>query len=516
MSEPLSDSLKKIGRGTGIAMVGMLVVLVFGFIIRLIVARYGSEADYGIYSLVLVVFSFATIFAGLGLYQGATRCIAYFRGTGEVAKVSGTIAVSLQLATAAGIIIAVAIFFSAEAIAVNIFHAPDLALALRIFAIAIPFSTLINVIVAIFRGFDRMEPQACFQYILFNVLFLFFVLAVALLALPFRAFFYAYLTAIVLTFIALAAYTTKKLRRPIISFDRRANISVRKELLLFSLPLLGTAMLSMTILWGDTLMLGYFKVPEVVGLYNAASPLARFIYLPMAVMLLIYTPVSTGLYSQNLMAELRRNYTILTKWVVSLTLPIFLVLCLFPEAVLNLFFGSSYIAAAPALRILLLGFIINNFFGPREGILIALGQSKFLLWSNSAVVALNVVLNIVLIPPLGMVGAAIASAVAFILASIIHTTKVYLLCGAQPFSRNLLKPVVVSVVLVFLFQLIVGGLTVTWWMLPLLFILYYAIYGAAVVLTRSFDQEDIAVLLEMEKRSGINTAAIKRILSRFV
>jgi hypothetical protein len=53
-------------------------------------------------------------------------------------------------------------------------------------------------------------------------------------------------------------------------------------------------------------------------------------------------------------------------------------------------------------------------------------------------------------------------------------------------------------------------------MLPLLFILYYVVYAAAVVLTRSFDREDIAMLLEIEKLSGINFAPIKKILSRFV
>ena len=517
MSEPLSDSLKKIGRGTGIAMVGMFAALLLQFIARLIIARYGLEANYGIFSLALVILNFAMILACLGLQEGATRYIAYFRGKEEAAKVRGTIAVSLELATAASIIIAVAIFFSAEVIAVNIFHAPDLAPALRIFAIAIPFFTLINILAAIFRGFDKVEPQAYFQYSLFNILFLSFVLVVALLDLPFRAIFYAYLAAIVLTFIALAAYTTKKLPQPITLLDRHANISVRKDLFVFSLPLLGAVMLFMIILWMDTLMLGYFKMPEVVGLYNATYPLIYLISAPMATLLLIYTPVATGLYSQNLMAELRRNYTILTKWVVSLTLPIFLVLCLFPEAVLNLLFGAGYIAAAPALRILSLGFIVNNLFGPNANTLLALGESRFIMWSVLAAAIMNVLLNIALIPSLGIVGAAIASAVSLTLSRIIVAVKLYSLCQAQPLSKNLLKPVVVSVALAFLFQFIVGGfLTVTLWMLPLLFILYYAIYGTAVVLTRSFDKEDIAMLLEIEKRSGINAAPIKKILSRFV
>ena len=111
MTEPLNDSLKKIARGAGITMVGTVIGLLFGFIARLIIARYGLEANYGIFSLALVVLTFATMLACLGLQQGATRYIAYFRGKEETAKARGTIAVSLQLATAASIIILISRFF---------------------------------------------------------------------------------------------------------------------------------------------------------------------------------------------------------------------------------------------------------------------------------------------------------------------------------------------------------------------------------------------------------------------
>jgi O-antigen/teichoic acid export membrane protein len=517
MVEPLTDSLRKIARGTGIALIGSFLALLLGFIIRLIIARYGSEADYGIYSLAIVIMTFATTLVSLGLPDGVTRYIAYFRGKGESVKVRGVISYSLQLAAAASIIISIALFFSAEYIASNIFHTPDLARALKIFAIGIPFFTLINILVSVFRGFDRMEPQAYFQYILFNFLFLLLVLVLVLFHLSFASLFYTYVIALILTFVALMIYTIKKLPQPI-SFSRdQSSAGVRKELLFFSLPLLVTALLATIILWLDTLLLGYFKTPEIVGLYNAARPMAQFVSEPLALMLLIYTPVATGLYSQNLMAELRRNYTITTKWIVSLTLPFFLVLCLFPEAILNLFFGPTYTAAAPALRILSLGFIISNFFGPNQSILLAMRETKFIMWTVLATAIISVILYIVLIPPFGIIGAAISLAVSVIVAKIIIAIKVYLLCRAQPLSKNLLKPVVASIILTLIFKLAAGHLmAISWWILLLLFILYYAIYGMAVVLTRSFDREDIALLLEIERMSGINAAPLKKILSRFV
>jgi O-antigen/teichoic acid export membrane protein len=517
MLEPLSDSLRKIARGTGIALVGTFLALLLGFVTRLIVARYGSEADYGIYSLAIVVITFATTLVGLGLPDGTARFVAYFRGRGETAKVRGVTSVSLQLTTAASIIVSIALFFGAEYIASNIFHSPGLTPALKVLAIGIPFFALTNILVSVFRGFDRMEPQTYFQYILFNILFLLFVSVLAMLHLSFVYLFYTYVAALIITFIALLLYAMRKLPQPITFANWRSNTAVSKELVIFSLPLLATGVLSTIILWLNTLLIGYFKTPEAVGLYNAASPLAKFISEPLGLMMLIYTPVATGLCSQNLIAELRRSFVISTKWLVSLTLPFFLVLLLFPEAVLNLFFGSAYVVAAPALRLLSLGFIISNLFGPNQSILLAMGQTRFVMWTALFAAIISVILNLVLIPPLGIVGAAIAMGISILLIQVVIGIKAYSICRAQPMSKNVIKPVAASIVLAILFKIATGYLvTINWWMLLLFFILYYAIYGVAVVLTRSFDHEDILVLLEIEKMSGINAAPIKKILGRFL
>jgi hypothetical protein len=115
------------------------------------------------------------------------------------------------------------------------------------------------------------------------------------------------------------------------------------------------------------------------------------------------------------------------------------------------------------------------------------------------------------------VGAAIAMGVSIILIQVVTVVKAHSLCHAQPISKNVLKPVVASIVLALLFKVATAHLVIiNWWMLLLFFILYYAIYGVAIVLTRSFDHEDIVVLLEIEKMSGINAAPIKRILGRFL
>jgi len=234
-------------------------------------------------------------------------------------------------------------------------------------------------------------------------------------------------------------------------------------------------------------------------------------------MALIYMPVTSGLYAQRLIPEIRRNFSILTKWLCSAMLPLFLVMFLFPEIVLSFLFGSNYALAANALRILSLGFIISNLLGPNRATLIVMGKSQFTMWATLAAAVLNIGLNIALIPPLGIEGAAIAATVALVSINLIVSWKIYSLGRIQPLSKNLIKPTLASLALIFLIQFIFGNfVTVTWWMLPLILIFYYGIYGLAILLTRSFDKEDIAMLLSIEKTVGVNLSIVKNIVRRFL
>ena len=517
MFEPLDDSLTKIARGTGIALVGIASGLLFNLIARLIIARYGLQANYGIFSLALATLGIAAVLASLGLPRGAARYIAYFRGKEDTAKIHETISSSIKLSAVTSIAFSLVIFFTAESIALKLFHAPDLTLPLKIFSAGIPFFVLMQVLTSIFRGFDRVEPRVIFRYIMLNILFIVILAATIFFHLPFNTMFYGYLATLIITFTTSAIYTARKLPQLTGSTDARDTKPITKELLLFSLPLMGVTVLRMVITWTDTIMLGYFKTPEIVGLYNAAYPLAQSISVPLTALVLIYTPITTGLYSRNLMSELRRNYTISTRWLMFIVLPIFLVLFLFPGTAIKLLFGASYIPAVAALKILSFGFIISNLMGPNGATLTATGHTRFLMWATLTAAILNIVLNTLLIPPMGIAGAAIASAVSLILINIIRTAKLYSLYQAQPLSKNLLKPIIICVPLAFLIQAVAQHfLTINWWVLVILFILYYGIYVMTTLLTKSFDKEDIAVLLAIEKRSGINMSPLKKILRRFL
>ena len=517
MSEIVNQSLQKIAKGTGIIFIGTIIGMLLGFVSRIIIVRYITQSEYGIYSLALVLMHIFVVISTLGLQEGVVRQISFYRGKNDSSKVKGVVLSSMQIALIASVFLSLVLFLTSDLISIKFFHIPELSDPIKIFSIAIPFFVLINIFTSIFRGFDRVEPNVYFQNILRNVLLLPLLGIVIIFGLSFVDIIYAYLASIMLTCIAFAIYAMKRLPLSV-KGEKSVNINpIRKELLFFSLPLFAVTMLQSITMWTDTLMLGYFKMPDVVGLYNAALPLANLLPIVLTSIAFLYVPIMSQLYAKDQMEELKRSYVVLTKWIFSATLPISLIIFLFPDTVLNFLFGSQYIGAAAALQILTAGYFIHIIFGMSSYTLLVMGKNKFLMWTALISVILNVILNIALIPLLGVIGAAIATSLSLAVRNVFWVVKFFLLSKAHPFSMNFLKPIIASIIPVFLIYTLSKNLFVNlpFWMLPVLFILFLGIYSLLILLTRSFDKEDIMMLLTIEKRLGLDLALIKRVLKRF-
>jgi len=515
-SSVINSHLQKVAKGAGWVFIGTIIGTILGFVERAIIARYYTQAQYGVFSLALVLLNIFAVIATLGLQDGAARQIAYYRGKGDDKKVRGIIISSIEIALIASIILSFILFFSSNFISTKIFNDSLLSPVIKIFSIALPFFVLINIFVAIARGFNDVKPRVYFQNILRNVLFISLLIFTLWFGLSFLEVIYAFSFSIIISCFLLAIYIVKKTTSSIKREDRCPCMFLRKELLLFSFPLLISSMLKSIITWTDTLMLGYFKTTAAVGLYNAALPIARFIPITLISMVFVYTPIASQFHSRNMVPLLKKSYITLTKWTFAITLPLFLIFFLFPSITLNFLFGIHYADAGIALQILALGFFIHTFLGPNGATLTAMGKTKLLMWAALISAVSNILLNLVLIPSMGIAGAAVASTFSLTLANIILSVKLYQISKIHPFTRNYLKPIVISVIAAFIIYFIAHNfLTVTFWMLPILFVLFLIVYGLALLFTKSFDREDIDILLVMEKRFGINFQIIKKLLGRF-
>ncbi|MFC2050908.1 flippase [Chloroflexota bacterium] len=518
MSEIVNQFLLKTAKGAVLVLTGTGIGMILGFVSRVMVARYVTQSEFGIFSLASVLLNVCASISLLGLAIGTTRQLAFYRGKEDESKVRGVVLSSVEIAAISSIFFSIVLFLTSDLISIRLFHSPELTTPLRVFCIAIPFFVLIQTFTSIFRGFERAEPSVYFQQILRNALFPLLLLVVILLSLPFMGVIWAFVASVVLTF---AAFTVYAARKPplVLKKERHSPISqTAKELLLFSLPLAGALMFYFSVVWLDILMLGFFKTAADVGLYNAAQSFTSLFPMVLEAATFIYFPLMSQLSAKNQFDDIKRSYTVLTKWIFMATLPLFLIFVLFPEATLTILFGSRYIAAAPVLQILSLGFFTLAILGASSTTLAAMGHVRFIMWSVLISFIASVALNIILIPPLGIIGAAIATASVLAMTFILLSARLYSLSKIHPFTKNFLKPAIASVVLILVIYALVTNLVsaIPFWLLPLLFILFLGVYGLSVLLTRSFDKEDIMMLLTIEEKLGIDLTAIKRVLRKFV
>lgn len=518
MSEIINKSLQKVAKGTGIVFIGTIISMLLGFIGIVLITRYFTQSEYGTFSLALVLLNIFVLISSLGIQGGSPRYIAFFRGKKDTRKVQSVIYSSIKIVLIASILCSLFAFFTADTISSKVFHIPELATPLKIFAIAIPFLVLIDIFTSLFRGFGRADVKVYFQDILRSILFISFLAIVIFLNLSFCSLLYAYFASFAITFVVFVVYCVKK---PPIPPKRGRNSDtnpIGKELLFFSLPLLFMNVLNMIWQWADTLMLGYFKTADIVGLYNVTLHISRFLSFFLSSVVFIYLPIATSLYSRNLIEELKRTYAVLTKWIFIAAFPVFLILFLFPEAVLNILFGPRYVPASTALQILAFGVFIGTITGPNGATLVTIGKTKLILMDSLASTITNIFLNVLLIPKFGIVGAAYASAVSVILMTLLVSLQIYQAHKIHPVTKNYVKPAMISLILVFIIYLFATNFigVISIWMLLLLFVLFLLTYILSAIFTKSFDKEDLAMLLEIEKRIGVDLKGIKNILKRFV
>ncbi|AKB43094.1 flippase [Methanosarcina vacuolata] len=499
MSKNIDESLRKIVKGSTVIFVGTIVSLFLGFLSRIIMIRFTTQNEYGIYSLTFTIITICTTISTLGLQDGTARYVAYFRGKNETKNVQDIIYSSIISTLMASILITSLVFTVADYIAVDIFHSQEVSYILRIMAISIPFTVLINIIIAIFRGFDKVTTKIYFNNILQPIVYLFLLGVVVYFNPSFIKMITVYLISVLSTFIMIIIYFVKE--NPILVNWKNVNINHNtKTLLRNSIPLLGVSILIMIMSWTDTLMLGYFKTPEIVASYNAVYPLATLLSTGINSVGFLYLPIISNLYSKNQIKDIRKISESSTKWNFIATIPVFALLFMYPEFIINVLYGSRYSGAGNVLQILALGYIMNSLFGLNYYTLLSAGKSRLLMNCSIISAIMNIILNLILIPPYGMLGAAIASAVSFTFIEIYMTIKLYQFLRVHLFTKMYIKFVLTTVLLIIAFYTFRTLIAQTVWTIWKFYSIFLVTYILSIPLTKSLDEDDFKLLEKIKKK----------------
>ena len=167
----------------------------------------------------------------------------------------------------------------------------------------------------------------------------------------------------------------------------------------------------------DVLMLGGFRGPEAAAIYGIAGHFTKlFTLLLEAFHLVIFPSVSAitknkpALSHQN-MIKIKRLY-LRAGFILQLLIAFAsIVLFIFAQQFIVFLFSDRYLDSVPVLRILLVGLLMTPFARLGGSVLNGMGYPHIcavITWITGCV---NVMLNLILIPQLGLNGAAISSAI---------------------------------------------------------------------------------------------------------
>lgn len=485
--EEENPALSVISKGAVIILAGILISKLLTYLFRVVIARSSLGAEgYGIFSLVAALFGIATIIPILGLNQGLLRYVPYYLTKKDNKRVGSNINTALKVSFVLSILTSIIIFLSAEWIAMNIFKEEELIILLKILAIAIPFEVIKNIIIFILKGFKKAKYETYIKNIAEGVIKLGLSIILIKLGFSIVGVVIAYISASIISFII----SVISIKKEYPSFAKSLIRSpIETKLLKFSLPLMFTAALTYLIYWTDTLMIGWLlKRPDLVGVYNVATPTALLLYTFSYAIFVLLIPLLTEAYTRKDLKGFDEIYKYSTKWAMITIIFLAILFIIYPGVVLNLFFGSEYVIGSTVLVILSVGCAINFILKGSENVLLVLKKTKILFWNTLIIALLNIILNYFLIQKYGINGSALATSIAYGLLGIIFLVESYILTKMSPLKWSYIKiPIAAFISLISLKLFTTPNKTI--YILGM-FLLSGLIYLALLFIFKVFSKED--------------------------
>lgn len=169
----------------------------------------------------------------------------------------------------------------------------------------------------------------------------------------------------------------------------------------------------------DIVMLGFLMSPEDVGIYQIVVQGGMLVTFSLVIINGVLAPNIARLYVQQDFKKLQRLMTMSTMIMLGLGVLIMLVFVLAGKSILVNIFGEEYIGGYYPLLIFSAGQLISVGMGPVGLYLSMTGYERVIVKAISFSAFINIILNIILIPLFGLIGAATATAISVIILKII-------------------------------------------------------------------------------------------------
>ena len=424
-----SDSFKKYFANTSWLFSERFLRMGISFVVSIFVVRYLGPKDFGLYSYSLSFFWLFASLSTLGLESITTREIV--KHPDKKDEINGTV-FYLRIAGSicAIVLIGITLLLSGEDTFTTIL--------IMILSGSFLFQSF-SVIEYYFRGLVQAKYNA---YALSASVILASVFKIILILL--KAPLIYFVISVVFEYAVLAiglvgVYQFNKLS----IFSWKYSKTIATSLLKDSWPLALSGIVVMIYMRIDQIMIKNMMSIEAVGYYSVAVRLSEaWYFIPVTLCNSIFPAIVNA---KNVSLEFYNNrmqklYDLLTWLAIGIAIPV----TIFSDQIIQLLFGSEFSSASPVLTIYIWAGVAVFLGVASSQYLINENLTKLSFNRNLMGMLLNVILNLILIPNYGIIGAAIATVISY--------SSIILMLSLHRQFKSQFRMIIKSVLLITFFQ----------------------------------------------------------------
>jgi len=186
----------------------------------------------------------------------------------------------------------------------------------------------------------------------------------------------------------------------------------------------GTNLLSILFHKADILMIAFFLDPMSVALFHFASKIMNYAELPLHALSQVIYPRLSASYHSDGASALNKEYGISIIRLSILVIPIALIVVIFNKDIIGILSSGEYIEASQLIIILAIGIVFKP-WGRVFGLTLdAIGRPKVNFRMLLLSLIINITMNLLLIPSLGVQGAALATTSSILLTTLIGQFRI--------------------------------------------------------------------------------------------
>ncbi len=406
------QSLQRLVKHSAVYGIGHIITRFLGFLLLPVYTNYYARPEMGVATIMFTYLAILTIIYTYGLDSAFLRFYILEENEHKKKRIFST---AFYTTAVSACCFSALLFFNAEAVARTVFSAQSLALPIRIdtiiqYAAVILFCDALSILA--FLVLRAEEKSGWFIFLKFlNVVsnIAFNVLFVIHLRRGIEGIFLSNVLSSAVTLLLLAPVVSRRLIRAYSRGDLR-------DLLFFGLPYMPST-LSVVIL--DTIdrpLLERLAGVDVAGLYGTGAKLAMLMALVVAAFRFAWHPFFLSVSKQG---DAKQVFSKVLTYVLLVCTALFLFVSLFIDDIVRLriggvtLFGPEYWESTAVVPVIMLAYVLNaayvNFI---IGIYLK-KKTKYLPFITGAGMIANVLTNILLIPQIGIMGAAWARVLAY-------------------------------------------------------------------------------------------------------